>query len=138
MLENLKQLYQKHKEIALYLVFGGATTALNFVVYIICSFGLGMAAWLSNAVAWVFAVAFAFVTNKIIVFESKTKNRRAVLREAALFFASRAASGVISTAAMLIFVDILEFNEIITLILCQIFAIAFNYVVSKWLVFRKK
>jgi len=137
MLNKIVRLYSKHKEIALYLVFGGATTVLNFVVYILFSFAAGLPAWLSNAAAWVVAVAFAFVTNKVFVFKSKTKGGPIVLREAAIFFAARVASGAISTAAMLVFVDFLAFNEFVIFTACQVFVIVFNYVSSKWLVFRR-
>ena len=125
----------KYRQVVLYLFFGGATTLVNFVIYVITSFGLGLSAWLSAAIAWVFAVCFAFVTNKIIVFKSKAEKANAI-RELGLFITARVTSGAISAAGMLVFVDILAFNEIIIFTLCQIFVIAFNYAASKWLIFK--
>jgi putative flippase GtrA len=130
-------LLRKHREILLYLIFGGATTLVNFIFYAVASFGLGLSAWLSSIIAWVFAVSFAFVTNKIYVFESKTKDKIGLAREFSLFIGARIASGAINTALMYIFVDILAFNELVMFALCQIFVIVFNYVASKWLIFRK-
>jgi len=131
-------LFRKHKEIVLYLFFGGATTVINFIFYAIASFGLGLAAWLSTAIAWVFAVSFAFVTNKIFVFESKVKDKSGIALEFSLFISARIASGAISAAIMYVLVDRMAFNEIAIFILCQIFVIIFNYVASKWLIFNKK
>ena len=133
----MRDFLRRHREILLYLVFGGATTAVNFIFYIAASFGLGLSAWLSSIIAWIFAVIFAFFTNKIYVFESKTKGKAGLFREFALFISARIASGAINTALMYIFVDLLTLNELIMFIICQIFVIIFNYVASKWLIFNK-
>ena len=134
----IAKLCRKHREVALYLFFGGATTALNFVVYVIASFPLGLPAWLSTIIAWFFGVCFAFVTNRKFVFASKAAGKKAVMREVALFFTSRVTSGAINTAMMYVLVDRLNFHEIAMFTLCQIFVIVFNYVASKWLIFNKK
>ena len=128
---------RKHREILLYLAFGGATTAVNFIFYAAAGFGLGLSAWLSTIIAWVFAVTFAFFTNKIYVFESKTKSKAGFFREFALFISARIASGAINTALMYVFVDLLTFNELAMFIICQIFVIIFNYATGKWLIFNR-
>ena len=126
---------KQYREVFLYLIFGGLTTLINFVVYVAASFGIGLSAWLSAGIAWVVAVCFAFVTNKIIVFKSASAGKRGA-REFALFVAARVLSGVIATAAMFVFVDRLGFNEIVLFVLVQIFVIIYNYIASKWLIFK--
>lgn len=125
------------KEVVLYLVFGAATTGINFAVYAAASFLLGLSAWLSSALAWIFAVALAFAANKIYVFAAKNMGASATLRQFALFFASRITSGTINIASMYILVDILALSEILMFCLCQILVIAFNFAASKWLIFKK-
>ncbi|MCL2397781.1 MAG: GtrA family protein [Defluviitaleaceae bacterium] len=132
----MRALYEKHRQVVLYIIFGGATTAVNFIFYVAASFGLGLDAWLSTAVAWVFAVIFAFATNKIYVFESKVRSKGGVAKEFSLFIGARIASGVINAVLMYVFVDRLSFNELLLFALCQIFVIVFNYVASKWFIFK--
>ncbi|MCL2416224.1 MAG: GtrA family protein, partial [Defluviitaleaceae bacterium] len=81
---------------------------------------------------------FAFVTNKIYFFESRTANAANILREIAVFFAARLFSGIVTVAAMWFFVDRLGANGLLILTICQIFVIIFNYVASKWIIFRRK
>ena len=88
-------LFKKYKEIVMYLIFGVATTLVNFVVYTVLVKFLSVEMTVSNAAAWVVAVTFAFITNKIFVFESKKKGAAAILREALSFYGSRVATGVI-------------------------------------------
>ena len=123
------------REAALYLIFGGLTTLVNFVVHFAASLALGLPAWLSAAIAWAAAVCFAFTTNKTIVFKNKTKGAQNA-RQFALFIAARVLSGIAASGAMFIFVDNLLFNEIAVFALVQIFVITFNYAASKWFIFR--
>ncbi|MCL2376915.1 MAG: GtrA family protein [Defluviitaleaceae bacterium] len=136
-MKKLKTLFDKHREIILYLFFGGATTAVNTVLHLILSFGAGLDAWLSSTISVVVAVIFAFFVNKIFVFESKQKTRQGVARELALFIASRAVSSVIYVGILFVFVDVMGLNEIVFLAAAQVFVIVFNYVASKWLIFKK-
>ena len=69
MLPKIKELLKKYRSQLIYLVFGVLTTLVNYIVYIPCYHYLQSAS-LSNSIAWVFAVLFAYVTNKPFVFES--------------------------------------------------------------------
>ena len=88
-------LYGKYKEIVNYLIFGGFTVLVNFVTYFVFARLLGVDEVISNIVSWFVAVLFAYVTNKIFVFESKTETKTETLKEMASFFVCRFASGVI-------------------------------------------
>jgi len=135
--EKYKALFEKYREVILYLIFGGLTTLVSITFYFLASWGLGLSAWLSAVVSWVFAASFAFVTNKIFVFQSKTKTAKGNLKEASLFFAVRLTSLAISTAIMFVFVDVLELNELLFLAINQVVVTVFNYLASKFLVFKK-
>lgn len=121
----------------MYLIFGGLTTVVSFVFYFLSSWVFGLPAWLSSVVSWIFAVTFAFITNKIYVFRSETKTKESTIKEAALFFGARLASMLINAAIMLVFVDWFDMNEPLFFLIGQIFVMIFNYVAAKLVIFRK-
>lgn len=121
------------KELVLYVVFGALTTLVNFVVYFLFARLLGVHYLISNIFAWFFAVLFAYVTNRIWVFESKNEN---ILKEISLFFSGRLFSGVIDTGLMYLFIDILTIGDFISKIIIQVIVVVLNYVISKLVVFK--
>ncbi len=131
------------REIVLYLVIGVLTTGVDYLVFWLVNEPLKaavsptQAALWATAAGWAAAVLFAFVTNKLIVFRSRDLTRRTVLREAASFFAARAASGLIVLFLMWLLVDRLRFNEYYSKILTSVFNIVFNYAASKLFIFRQ-
>ena len=131
-------LYKKYKEIVLYLVFGGFTTLINvaatYALYRLVGFGAG----LSSVIAWVLSVFFAYVTNKIYVFESKNAGIKLLLKEAAYFYAARLISGAIDVIIMTAAVDAAKLNFWVFKIISQVIVIVFNYFASKFFIFHKK
>ncbi|MBO7364637.1 MAG: GtrA family protein, partial [Lachnospiraceae bacterium] len=93
---------------------------------------------LANTAAWIAAVAFAFVTNKLYVFESKDRTRSAVLSELVPFVTCRLLSLVMETLILYVTVTLLRFNEPLMKILSGILVIIVNYFASKYLIFRKE
>lgn len=136
-MEKIKELLIKYREMILYLFFGGCTTLVNIVSYYICS-RIGMGTAISTVIAWVLSVLFAYITNRKFVFESKACGFSAVLTEAANFFLFRLATGLLDLAIMVIFVDLLHFNDMVIKILSNIIVIILNYVASKLLIFKDK
>lgn len=138
MIDKIKGLLTQYKEIVLYVFFGGLTTLVNFVVYLGLKnlFGVPMVA--SNIIAWVVSVLFAYVTNKIYVFESKDTSPRAILRELFSFVAARIFSGVVDTGMLVILVDYCHMNDLVVKIMAQVVVIVLNYVFSKLWIFKKK
>lgn len=137
MIKKIKDLYIKYKEVVNYLIFGGLTTLVNFIVYFIAKW-IGIEEWVSNSIAWIVAVTFAYITNKIFVFESKTAHKKEVIKELLSFFVCRAFSGILDIGLFWLLVDRLEFNDIIVKIILQIVVILLNYIFSNLLVFKKK
>ena len=136
MYEKLKTLYEKYRETVIYLVFGVLTTVVNYAVYIPLYNFVHLPASVCNGVAWVAAVTFAYVTNKLFVFESKSWNS-GVLGELLRFVGSRVTSGVIETVSLLVTVDILGWNGNIMKLFLAVIVIVLNYILSKFFVFKK-
>ena len=138
MLEKIWNLYLKYKEAVLYLVFGGFTTLINIVAYAVCSHVIGIDMLLSNAIAWILGVAFAYITNKIFVFESQTSGIGALIKECLSFVWCRLATGLMDMAIMYVTVDVLHWSDMIMKILSNILVIVLNFVFSKLFIFAKK
>ena len=136
MYEKLKALYEKYRSTVIYLIFGVLTTVVNYAVSLPLHYFASWSAWVSNVIAWVVAVAFAYVTNKLYVFESKSWDH-GVVGELIRFVGSRVASGAIETMSLLLTVDILGWNGNVMKLLLAVFVIVFNYVLSKFFVFKK-
>ncbi len=134
---KLRTLFRKYRSIITYLVFGVLTTVVNYLVYYPLYNAAGLSAAISNSVSWVAAVVFAYFTNKLFVFESKTWEAKVALPEFLKFVGLRLASGVAETGLLLVFVDLLRFNGNIWKIITSILVVILNYVFSKFLVFKK-
>lgn len=140
----MKEFLKKHKEALLYLFFGGATTAVNIIVYFVATSPLHISPLPANILAWLLSVIFAFVTNKYYVFESKSWKASIAAKEALLFFSSRIASLILDVALLefLLWIglnqSILGSEGLIAKIIVNIAVILANYILSKKIVFRKK
>lgn len=121
------------RELILYVVFGTFTFFVNVIVYFIFEDLLGINYIISNVIAWFFSVLFAYVTNRIWVFESKSPD---ILKEMSLFFGGRIFSGVVDTALMYLFIDVLMIGDVISKIVVQVIVVILNYVFSKLIVFK--
>ena len=133
----MKKLFVKYKDILTYLLFGVLTTVVNYLVYLPCYNLLEWSAGLSNVLAWVVAVAFAFVTNKPFVFKSHDWSWKTVGPELTKFVGCRVGSGVLETLILLLCVDWLQWNGNVWKLVTAVLVIVLNYVGSKFLVFKK-
>ena len=137
MLQKLKALFHKYYDLITYLIFGVLTTVVNYVVYLPCYNLLSMSSAVSNMIAWVAAVAFAFLTNKPFVFRSHDWSPKTVVRELSAFLATRIGSGVLETLILFLAVDLLSWNGNLWKLLTSVIVVVVNYLGSKLLVFRK-
>lgn len=138
MVEKIHARIKKHWDILVYLFFGGLTTVVNYVVYLPCHNLLGLSATVSNVIAWVVAVAFAFVTNKPFVFRSYDWSAKTLLPELAKFVGCRVGSGLLETAILFVTVDLIHWNGNIWKLITSVLVVILNYFGSKLLVFTKK
>lgn len=137
-MKKLLQLLKKYEEVISYLFFGGLTTLVNYIVYLPCYNILHLSGALSNAIAWVVAVAFAYLTNKPFVFKSHDWSAKTVVPELTKFVGCRVGSGLAETVIIFVLVDCLNWNGNIIKLLTSVLVVILNYVASKLLVFRKK
>lgn len=136
MIQKIRGLLVRYWDIVTYLVFGVLTTVVNYIVYLPL-FAMGFSAAASNAVAWVAAVAFAYLTNKPFVFRSHDWSMKTVLPELAKFVGCRVGSGVLETLILMVTVDILGWNGFVWKLVTSVLVVVANYFGSKFLVFKK-
>lgn len=137
MVKKLLNLAKTHREVLTYLIFGVLTTLVNYAVYLPLFNWADLSATLSNAIAWVVAVTFAFVTNKPFVFASYDWHPKTVLPELAKFVGCRIGSGFAETIILFVTVDYFQWNGNAWKILTSVLVVILNYIASKLLVFRK-
>ena len=138
----MKERYEKYREIIVYLITGVLTTILNWACY-----GLGVSVFhwpvfVSNLIAWIAAVIFAYVTNKIYVFRSRNWNPGFVVREAAMFTSGRIVTGVLEMVPLLVSLGLRQpvfgVEGMFAKVLVSVIVTILNYVFSKMIVFRYK
>ncbi len=137
-MEKIKALMVKYKGLIFYAVFGVLTTVINIATYALCFKVLGLANVPSVIIAWIVAVLFAFITNKLWVFDSKSMDKNTVISELIKFMAARLATGGIDLLIMYIGVDVMHGPEIILKAVSNVIVIILNYILSRLIVFKKK
>jgi putative flippase GtrA len=138
-MEKLNKLYVKYKEIIYYLFFGGCTTIVNFISYYVPARVFGIEEIVSNIIAWIISVLFAYTTNKIFVFESKTTTVQDLLKEMFSFIFARFFTGALFDVGLFaLMLKVFHINDIITKITTQVIVVILNYICSKLIIFKKK
>ena len=139
--KKIWNIYDKFKELFNYIIVGVLTTVVSLVSYFIFSRILNIEKTLyfiiANTISWILSVAFAYITNKLFVFNSKTKNKEAIV-EMIKFVSSRIITFLIDLILMFIFVKTLKINNDISKLIVQFVVLALNYIFSKLLVFKNK
>ena len=143
---------ETYKELILYVFFGGLTTLVNFAAFWLLNRATGEEAYLvNNAAAWVIAVVFAYITNKLWVFESKSRKLRIVIKEVFEFFLARVFSLFVEEAGLWLLVEKMGFDEfsftvfrfdftgkLIAKLVLAVIVVILNYFFSKCIIFAKK
>lgn len=153
-MDKIKALFKKlvNKETVTYVIFGVLTTLVNLLVF--KGFDVlfkGKYYLFTNTIAWIAAVAFAYVTNKLFVFESKSWKFDVIKKEIPSFLGARIASYFVEQAGLWIFVELLHFDEkvfdfilvklsgkITAKLIIGVIVVVINYVLSKFIIFSKK
>ena len=183
-MKKIKDIFFAHEEVIMYLIMGVATTVVNWIIYHIMMSNVHLGASLSPAlkglginvsestlniliagiVAWVGAVLFAYITNRIWVFKSTSTGKAAIFKELVLFFAARIITGIIEIVGtpllaktgleqlllspdgpLLITVgkissirSFISTEGMISKIIISVIVIILNYVFSKLMVFKQE
>ena len=122
------KLMKKYKSLIFYGVFGIMTTIVNLVVYNLCYYRLGIGNTISNVFAWIFAVTFAYLTNKSLVFESKSWAWKVLKREVTAFVSCRLATGIMDIVIMFICVDLFGWHAMLMKVISNVLVIILNWV----------
>lgn len=137
---TLRELYQKYREVIMYLIFGVLTTVVSLAIY----YGLvytiidpqnGFLLQVANFVSWFGALIFAYITNRKFVFQSHETNK---VKEALSFAGARLVTLFMDMAIMFVGVTLLHGNDKIIKLISQVVVIVANYIFSKIFVFRKR
>ncbi len=137
-MNKIIELFKKYKEVIMYLIFGGLTTVVSLGTYYGIRFIIPSLHYqAANAISWVFAVAFAYITNRLFVFDDKSHTSTGIIREIISFVGGRIFSLLAEMAVMYIFVDLLTLNDKIMKIVAQVIVVILNYIISKLFVFKK-
>ena len=150
-MDKLKKLL--NRETILYIIFGVATTAVNYIVFHLLYNVLWQqrSSLLANAAAFVAAVIFAFVVNKLFVFESKSWSGETLMREIPSFLAARIGSFGIEEAGLFLAEKVLKLGGVIAItvgslaldwitvikVALAFVVVALNYVFCKLFIFKK-
>ena len=128
--------YNRYKEVLLYLFFGGLTTLVNIITFFVLRL-FNIEIYISNLIAWIVSVLFAFVTNKTIVFESDSNDKKKNIKELVSFFGFRILSLGMDMLSMYLLLQILSTEEMFAKIVTNIIVIVLNYIFSKLFIFKK-
>ena len=148
-MKTIKTLFIKYKELITYVIFGVLTTVVNFFAFWFFTKIFGETFYLvNNAIAWVVGVVFAYITNKLFVFESKSWDLKVIAKEITGFLGARIFSFLVEEGGMLLFISVLGFGEksltvlgititgqFVVKILLAVIVVVLNYVFSKFFIF---
>ena len=136
-MNRIKDLYLKHKEVINYLFFGGCTFVVSMLSFYVCNKVLGINEHISNIVSWILAVLFAYITNRIYVFESKTKDVKGLFKEIISFFSARLFTLGVEEVIIFVGCNLMHIDAMIVKLIGQIVVIVSNYFLSKLFIFKK-
>lgn len=136
----IEKLWKKlwSREVISYLIFGVLTTVVNIVVYQAAYHKLSMENLTANAIAWVAAVIFAYITNSRIVFLTKPSGIKEELRQLLAFLGARLFSLGADELGMWIMVDVMKLDSLFSKIAMNVIVVIINYVFSKFFIFKGK
>ncbi len=129
--------YNKYSEFLWYGFFGVLTTLINIISFALLD-KTGLNVYISNLIAWFLSVLFAFITNKLFVFNSKDFTFKVFFKELVSFFFFRIVSLGIDMVGMFVFLEVIKLNKMISKIIANVIVIIANYVFSKLFIFKKK
>lgn len=133
-MNNIKKLI--NKEIILYVIFGVLTTIVNLIAYYLFSNIININYLISNAIAWIISVVFAYITNKFFVFNSSYINKDVIIEEFIKFMNCRLISGLSEVVLLFLFVDLLLINDIVAKLIIGVLVALINFIFSKVFIFK--
>ncbi|MDF2588236.1 MAG: GtrA family protein [Anaerocolumna sp.] len=127
-----------NRETITYIIAGVLTTIVNFISYYVFCNLLGIENLFANVIAWIIAVIFAYVINYVWVFRSKKGEKKQELEKVSKFFGARLFSLGVEELGLYVFVNILNWNNLIVKASLAVIVIILNYFFSKVFIFNEK
>lgn len=135
-MKKIRELYDRNKEMLMYLLFGVLTTAVDYIAALLCFEAAGIGEITSNNIAWVISVAFAYITNKLFVFESKSFQGKVLFKEIVSFLSARIITLIMADIIIWAATG-LKISFLPAKIISSVFVVVANYIFSKLIIFRK-
>ncbi len=107
---DIKAQLIKHKEIIMYLIFGVLTTAVDYISYAILLFA-GLQYAISNIISISLSIIFAYVTNKLWVFDSQAQGFKENFIEFNKFIGTRLVSMAVNIFGLILLVELCRVDE---------------------------
>lgn len=133
-MSNIKKLI--NKETISYTIFGVLTTIVNLIAYYLFSNIININYLISNTIAWIISVVFAYITNKFFVFNSSYINKDVIIEEFIKFMNCRLISGLSEVVLLFLFVDLLLMNDIVAKLIIGVLVALINFIFSKVFIFK--
>lgn len=137
MLNKIKALLIKYRELIVYVIFGGLTTVVDFVVYWLLTRLASMDEVPANIIGIAAAIIFAFIVNKRYVFADKTSDFLGILKLFVSFASMRVLSGFFQTFALWLFSTKLRLYDMAVKVVAAVVVVILNYIFSKLVIFKK-
>lgn len=129
---------QEKRELWSYLLFAVLTALVNVSTFSVFNKGLNLDYLLSNGLAFVFTVIFAYVTFKRFVFKGKAVGLKGLVIEFASFLSTRVFSLIFDFSTMYVLVSLVGINKVGSKTFVNIVIIIANYFINKYIVFKKE
>ena len=134
---KLEAIIEKYSDFILYMIFGAFATAINTAGYWLLYSILGIPNLLSTALALIITIIFAFFTNKIFVYRSKSWKIEVLIKESSGFLICRALTGIFDMLFMFIAVDVLALFPVLMKLIAALLVGLMNYLAGKFLIFKR-
>ncbi|MHA5128902.1 GtrA family protein [Oenococcus oeni] len=138
MLEKAKRYYQRKRSVVNYIIFGVSAFFISFLVFALLEQLTPMDWATANIVAWIAATIFSYYTNRSYVFNSHHEKILSEAIEMARFFVGRGFTLIAEQLILWIGIQLLGMYSLTVKLIAQIVVITLNYLISKFIVFRKK
>ena len=140
MIEKIKALCVKYREIIIYLIVGVLTTVFSWAACWVAKLFLDSTDTLQNniinTIGWVAGVCFAYPLNRRWVFRSTNPK---IVQEFLGFAASRLSTWALELVIMTVTVNMLHMSYwIAKIFIAAVLVTILNYVFSKLLIFKNK
>ena len=120
-----------------YIIVGAMTTLVNFSLFELMTFVIGIDVTVSNVTSISVSIIFAYVANKLVVFRMRSGSFATLVFEFIKFVGSRLFTMALEVGAVLLFFNMLGYDARLGKVAAQVLVVIANYVISKVIVFRR-